>query len=987
MTEESIHNDRFNILNFAVTNSRSLAPKFNSMLDCFTELDLDFMTVAETWHKVGDKNIKRQYHDEGLGLISRPRSTRGGGVALIFRETRLHLKEAFAYSARFEAVCGVGRWLVANKKIVIISAYLPPRMDASAVKDFVEETRTRIEKMSIDLGDHIFVLAGDTNRKEISQAFIEFPRIRQIIRIATRGTATLDECYTTLEQTSVEAMSPLYDEGGTESDHAICHIQARLAKNHEFTKKEFWTTKYTLEGETAFGTKLANQDWSCLDGIDPNEAVAIFTDKLNGWHDECFPRKKHIVRSCDKPWVSNRIRRLIRRKKRAYRKGGKSQTYIRKAKVAEKEILINKIRFLDKVKDGIRKDGDVRGFYRAVKLLETEETPPRWNIKSLFPQKTDKEIAEVSAEFFNRISNEFVPVAPPLTDGSFINLAPSTNDIRLRILKMKKPKGRVPGDIDHRLLGKYAAMLAIPLAKIFRNVYRTLEWPRLWKRETVSLLPKGKSPASLSEIRNISCTPFFSKVLETFLLDGLKSTISLSTSQFGGKKGQGIDHLLIETWDEIHKGLERGATAVNLMAVDYQKAFNRLDHTKCLEALGELGGKKEYIALVNAFLCGRTMSIKIGEAYSDPRTVNGGAPQGSILGCFLFCATINKLFAVRPSELQDRSLPASESSSDSLTPPSPSESDNDSSEDEKIAFFRWFKPNRINDTLDSLDLDVRQRRTILELDEPDHGDPSLKGYIDDFNVIESLDERLKVTHHTTGRTKSKLEAAKSGQVFDELGQASGELGMKINPLKTQLLCISSAASTTTSSYIRHTGGKIESNDELKILGFWFDKNGTVKLHVTKMLDKARSRTWSLRKLRRSGLSQEDLIKVYTTYIRPILDYAAPSYHSQLTAELASEIERFQAYAMRVIFGPLVAYHTLIDNRKIELHEHRRKRLFEKFAQKAAANKNFATKWFEPNHDPEHNLRRQEKYRVPFARTERYRNSPLLAMTKYLNTLA
>ena len=65
-----------------------------------------------------------------------------------------------------------------------------------------------------------------------------------------------------------------------------------------------------------------------------------------------------------------------------------------------------------------------------------------------------------------------------------------------------------------------------------------------------------------------------------------------------------------------------------------------------------------------------------------------------------------------------------------------------------------------------------------------------------------------------------------------------------------------------------------------------------------MLDKARSRTWSLRKLRQSGLNQTDLTKVYTTYIRPILDYAVPNYHSQSTAEMASEIERFQAYAMR-----------------------------------------------------------------------------------------
>ena len=92
----------------------------------------------------------------------------------------------------------------------------------------------------------------------------------------------------------------------------------------------------------------------------------------------------------------------------------------------------------------------------------------------------------------------------------------------------------------------------------------------------------------------------------------------------------------------------------------------------------------------------------------------------------------------------------------------------------RLSFFRWFKPNHINDTLDSIDLDYGQIRNLLDLNEIDHGDPSHKGYIDNSNVIERLDERLKVTQHTTARTKSKLEATNLGKVFDLLGQASGE---------------------------------------------------------------------------------------------------------------------------------------------------------------------------------------------------------------------
>ena len=153
-----------------------------------------------------------------------------------------------------------------------------------------------------------------------------------------------------------------------------------------------------------------------------------------------------------------------------------------------------------------------------------------------------------------------------------------------------------------------------------------------------------------------------------------------------------------------------------------------------------------------------------------------------------------------------------------------------------------------------------------------------------------------------------------------------------------------------------------------------------------MLAKARSRLWSLRKLRRSGLSQTDLLKTYKTYIRPILDYAVPTYHPQLTLALSLEIESFQADAMKIVFGPLVANHTVIEHEKIELHEIRRANLFQKFAEKAARNPSFNTKWFPHNHVHDHNLRRRNNYLELATRTERYKKSPIPAMRTLLNKI-
>ena len=73
-------------------------------------------------------------------------------------------------------------------------------------------------------------------------------------------------------------------------------------------------------------------------------------------------------------------------------------------------------------------------------------------------------------------------------------------------------------------------------------------------------------------------------MLETFVLEALLSEVDLSNIQYGGIKGTGVNHFLVKMWDEIMNGLEQDKAAVNLMAVDFSKAFNRLDHRACLNS-------------------------------------------------------------------------------------------------------------------------------------------------------------------------------------------------------------------------------------------------------------------------------------------------------------------------------------------------------------------------------------------------------------------
>ena len=145
----------------------------------------------------------------------------------------------------------------------------------------------------------------------------------------------------------------------------------------------------------------------------------------------------------------------------------------------------------------------------------------------------------------------------------------------------------VRGDIFPVLFDKYATLLAIPLTDIFNEMSRTFVWPTIWKQEFVTVIPKCRNPAGMGDLRNISCTMLPSKIFESFVLNWLASEVSCKKNQYGGVKGCGVPHLLVDLWDEVLTNLEDARAATMLTAIDYAKAFNRLSFQHCLAAFAK----------------------------------------------------------------------------------------------------------------------------------------------------------------------------------------------------------------------------------------------------------------------------------------------------------------------------------------------------------------------------------------------------------------
>ena len=86
-------------------------------------------------------------------------------------------------------------------------------------------------------------------------------------------------------------------------------------------------------------------------------------------------------------------------------------------------------------------------------------------------------------------------------------------------------------------------------------------------------------------------------------------------------------------------------------------------------------------------------------------------------------------------------------------------------------------------------------------------------------------------------------------------------------------------------YIKDNDGKrIQSVDNMKILGFHVDGMPTAHAHVVALKKRMKETAWVIRHLGQSGFTEAELATVYRTVVRPILNYCCITYHPIFTDE-------------------------------------------------------------------------------------------------------
>ena len=213
--------------------------------------------------------------------------------------------------------------------------------------------------------------------------------------------------------------------------------------------------------------------------------------------------------------------------------------------------------------------------------------------------------------------------------------------------------------------------------------------------------------------------------------------------------------------------------------------------------------------------------------------------------------------------------------------------------------------------------------------------------------------------------------------------------MKINGKKCQILKSNfSRNAETLADDVTTSHTVVPVVTSMKLLGVHITSDLKWVTHVRNMTKNASKKLFMLSTLHQFNADQDDLRAIYINFIRPNLEYCSQLWHPGLTKQLDKDIERVQKRACKIIIGyeNYTDYASACQELKLDTLHQRREAAFRKLATDIMTNTDHPLYPHQLVNSGERSLRRQRRFTVPRAHTERYRKSVIPALIRVMNSV-
>ena len=134
----------------------------------------------------------------------------------------------------------------------------------------------------------------------------------------------------------------------------------------------------------------------------------------------------------------------------------------------------------------------------------------------------------------------------------------------------------------------------------------------------------------------------FEKVLSKSIVAFMETNNLFNPGQHGFRHGRSCLSQLITHYDHILDLLEQGHN-VDVVYIDFAKAFDKVDFMVTMHKLISLGISGKVGKWIYSFLTHRTQQVIVNKSFSKPIEVKSGVPQGSVPGPLIFLILIGDI--------------------------------------------------------------------------------------------------------------------------------------------------------------------------------------------------------------------------------------------------------------------------------------------------------------------------------------------------------
>ncbi|KAG0725695.1 putative RNA-directed DNA polymerase from transposon X-element [Chionoecetes opilio] len=243
------------------------------------------------------------------------------------------------------------------------------------------------------------------------------------------------------------------------------------------------------------------------------------------------------------------------------------------------------------------------------------------------------------AVFFN--TRAISAQTPHLTE-----ITPETEELIEAIDAISSDSAAGPDGFHAMFLKQCKLELAVPLKLIATKSLASGIIPPNLKEGIVTPIHKGGNKGLAKNYRPVVLTSHIIKIIErvvkNHLTDHLEKTNAFNEGQHGFRKGRSCLSQLLAHQEALLEATSKG-TNVDVIYLDFAKAFDKVDHGLLLHKLRGLGISGNLGKWIHTFLTGRTQKVSVQGHLSDPSDVVSGVPQGSVLGPLLFLIMIGDI--------------------------------------------------------------------------------------------------------------------------------------------------------------------------------------------------------------------------------------------------------------------------------------------------------------------------------------------------------